>query len=68
MSGTNAFGTHIAVKADGGGFGGVFNVRFVSPAILAFFTDSGNLINLNSGIAFTPRRNTWVTVGNTSHA
>jgi len=68
LSGTNAFGTYTASKGGGGGFGGVFNVTYVSPAILAFFGDSTDLIDPNGGVAFTTIHNTWITGGNSSHA
>jgi hypothetical protein len=68
LSGTNAFGTYTAAEGDGGGFGGVFSVSSVSPAILAFFGDTGQAINPNGGIAFTTHSNTWTTGGTTSSA
>lgn len=68
LSGTNAFGTYTAAMGSGGGFGGVFDVTFVSPAILAFFGDTGQAVNPNGGIAFTTHSNTWTTGGTTSSA
>src|SRR5271169_5761099 len=68
LSGTNNFGTYTAAKGDGGGFGGVFSVTFVSPAILAFFGDSTDVVNPNGGTAFTTHSNTWTTGGTTSSA
>jgi PEP-CTERM motif len=68
LSGTNNFGTYTAAKGGGGGFGGVFSVSFVSPAILAFFGDSTDLVNPNGGTAFTTHHNTWTTGGTTSSA
>jgi len=68
LTGTNNFGTYTALKGDGGGFGGVFSVTSVSPAILAFFGDTGNSINPNGGTAYTTTNNTWTTGGTTSSA
>ena len=68
LSGTNNFGTYTAVQGDGGGFGGVFDVTYVGPEILAFFGDTGNAINPNGGSAFTTTHNTFVNGGNTDTA
>ena len=63
LSGTNNFGTYTAVNGDGGGWGGVFKVSYVSPAILAFFGDSTDLINANGGDAFSSNHNSFVNGG-----
>jgi hypothetical protein len=68
LSGTNNFGTYTAARGDGGGFGGVFSVTYVSPAILAFFGDSTDLINPNGGTAYTTNHNTWTPGGTSSSA
>ena len=68
LSGTDNFGTYTASRGSGGGYGGVYTVTYVSPAILAFFGDSTDLINPNGGDAFTTAFNTWVTGGTTSSA
>jgi hypothetical protein len=68
LSGTDVLGSYTAFKGSGGGFGGVFDVTYVSPAILAFFGDSTDLINPNGGVAFTTTHNTWTPSGTTSHA
>jgi hypothetical protein len=68
LSGTNNFGTYTALKGDGGGWGGVFDVTYVGPEILAFFGDSTDLINPNGGTAFTTTHNTFVNGGSTDSA
>jgi len=68
MSGTTVLGSYTAFKGDGGGFGGVYDLTFVSPAILAFFGDTGNAISPNGGVAFTTTNNAWTTGGTTSSA
>jgi hypothetical protein len=68
LQGTDNFGTYTAKLGDGGGFGGVFSVTFVSPAILAYFGDTGQSVNANGGDAFTTTGNTWIPGGITSHA
>lgn len=68
LSGTNNFGTYTALKGDGGGWGGVYSLTFISPAILAFFGDSTDLVNPNGGDAFTTSFNHWATGGTTSAA
>jgi hypothetical protein len=61
LTGTNNFGTYTAMAGDGGGFGGVFKITFVSPAILAFFGDTGQSVNAHGGTAFTTTNNTFPT-------
>jgi len=68
LSGNYNFGTYTGRKGDGGGFGGVYSLTYISPAILAFFGDSTDLINPNGGDAFTTTNNHWVTGGTTSGA
>jgi hypothetical protein len=68
LSGTNNFGTYTAAKGDGGGWGGVFDVTYLSPAILAFFGDSTDLVDPNGGTAFTTHNNTWRAGGTASSA
>ena len=68
LSGTNDFGTYTALKGDGGGWGGVFDVTYVGPEILAFFGDTGNAINPNGGTAFTTTHNSFVNGGTTDSA
>ena len=68
LSGTNNFGTYTALKGDGGGWGGVFDLTYVSPAILAFFGDTGDLINANGGTAFTTTHNNFANGGTTDGA
>ena len=68
LSGTNSLGTYTALKGAGGGFGGVFDITFVSPVVLAFFGDMGQSINPNGGVAFTTTNNMWTTGGTTSSA
>ena len=59
LSGTNNFGTYTAVRGDGGGFGGVYSITYISPAILAYFGDLGQAINPSGGTAFSTFNNTW---------
>lgn len=66
MSGTNNSGTFTARKGDGGGFGGVYSLTYLSPAILAFFGDSTDIVSPNGGDAFTASFDHWVTGGTTS--
>jgi len=68
LSGTNSFGTYTAGMGGAGAFGGVFDVTFVSPNILALFGDTGMAINPNGGAAFTTGLNTWTSGGTTSSA
>ena len=57
LTGNWNFGTYTAAQGDGGGWGGVFSVTYVSPAILAFFGDTGQLIDPMGGTAFTTHHN-----------
>ena len=68
MSGTTVLGSYTAFRGSGGGFGGVYALTFVSPAILAFFGDSTNLISPDGGVAFTTTNNSWTPGGTTSSA
>lgn len=68
MSGTNNLGTYTAMKRDGGGFGGVFDLTYVNPAILAFFGDSTDIVSPNGGTAFTTTHNKFTTGGTTDSA
>jgi len=68
MSGTNVLGTYTAFNGSGGGFGGVYELTFVSPVILAFFGDSTNVIGPDGGAAFTTTDNKWTPGGTTSSA
>jgi len=68
MSGTNVLGTYTAFRGLGGGFGVVYDLTFVSPAILAFFGDSTNVVAPDGGAAFTTTDNRWTPGGTTSSA
>lgn len=68
MSGTNDVGTYTAMKGAGGGYGGVYTLTYISPAILAFFGDTGDFVVPNGGSAFATTSNKWVTGGTTSSA
>jgi hypothetical protein len=68
LQGTDNMGTYTAVKGDGGGFGGVYSVTYVSPKILAFFGDTGQAINPHGGISFSTGFNTYTTGGTTDSA
>ena len=68
LSGTTVLGSYTAFRGSGGGFGGVYHLTFVSPAILAFFGDSTSLVGPDGGVAFTTTNNTWTPGGTTSSA
>jgi hypothetical protein len=68
VSGTNNLGTYTAFRGDGGGWGGVFNLTYISPAILAFFGDSTDIVSANGATAFTTVRNNYTPGGNTDGA
>ena len=68
LSGTDNFGTYTALNGDGGAWGGVFSVTYLSPAILAFFGDSTDIVNSNGGTAFTTTHNSFGGGGTTDSA
>jgi hypothetical protein len=68
VSGTNNLGTYTAFKNEGGGFGGVFQLSFISPAILAFFGDSTDIISPNGATSFTTVHNKYTSGGTTDAA
>jgi hypothetical protein len=68
LTGNFNFGAYIATKGDGGSWAGNYSVLSVSPAILAFFGDTGQTINPSGATAFTTGFNTFTTGGTTDSA
>ena len=58
MGSTNT-GFYQSFKGDGGAWSGLYDITYVSPAILAFFGDTGQSVNPSGANTFTTTGNAW---------
>lgn len=66
LSGDLNWGMYFGRNGDGGGWGGIFKLTYVSPAILALFGDEGLTLNPYGSDTFTTTNNSITSTGVTA--